>query len=110
MTEEQKEKSFKEHLKAEYHDCFQVLKGKLPPVLAAQTAEIAAATLVYQQLRENGWSREFLDYLLRFHDPLEMAKDLYLEEPASPYTEESFQLFGDMPDSQKRRRQEVMVC
>ena len=110
MTEEQKEKSFKEHLKAEYHDCFQVLKGKLPPVLAAQTAEIAAATLVYRPLRENGWSREFLDYLLRFHDPLEMVKDLYLEEPDSPYTEESCRLLLDMTYTQERRGQEVMVC
>lgn len=110
MTEGQKEKSFKEHLKAEYHDCFQALKAKLPPDLAAQTAEIAAATLVYRQLRENGWSREFLDYLLRFHDPLEMVKDLYLEEKDSPYTEECCQLFGDMPDTQERRGQEVMVC
>ncbi len=105
MKEEQKGKTLKEHLRAEYHTCFQTLKTKLPPSLASQTAEIAAATLVYQQLHEGGWSREFLDYMRRFRDPLEMVKDVYMQEQDSPHTGEFCQLFG-----QRAKREGVMMC
>ena len=87
MKEEQKGKTLKEHLRAEYHTCFQTLKTKLPPSLASQTAEIAAATLVYQQLHEGGWSREFWDYMRRFENPLEMVQDLCLQEQDGSHTE-----------------------
>lgn len=110
MTEEQKEKKLRERLKAEYHACFQALKAKLPSDLTGQTAEIAAATLVYQQMQEDGWSREFLDHLLRFRNPLEMVKDLYLEEHGSPHTEEFCHLFRDMLEKGSLAGQEVMMC
>lgn len=104
MTKEQKEKGLKERLRAEYQTCIRTLKEKLPPDLMDQAAEIAAATLVYQQLHENRWSREFSDYLLRFRDPLEMIRDLYPQEQKGTFAEE----FGQLPG--KEKSQEVVMC
>lgn len=104
MREEQKEKKLKERLRAEYQTCLRILQAKLPPALTDQAAEIAAATLVYQQLHENGWSREFLAYLLQFKNPLEMVKDIYLQEQEGIHAEGFCQLPGE------EKAQEVRVC
>ena len=104
MREEQKGKRLKERLRAEYQTCIRTLMAKLPPDLMEQAAEIAAATLVYQQLHENGWSGEFLDYLLQFENPLEMVKDMYQQEQEGIHREGSCQLPGE------EKAQEVRVC
>lgn len=104
MTEGQKGKRLKERLRAEYQTCIRTLMAKLPPDLMEQAAGIAAAALVYQQLHENGWSGEFLDYLLPFENPLEMVKDMYLQEQEGIPREGFCQLSGE------EQAQEVKGC
>lgn len=118
MTEEQKEKKLKERLKSNYEAYIRTLQAELPPDLIDQAAEIAAAKLVYQELQENGCPREFVDYLLRFENPLEMVRDMYLREQDLPHGEELYHLLWDLADQGIRtegqgyqeREQEVAMC
>lgn len=118
MTEEQKEKRLKERLRANYEAYIWTLQAELPPDLIDQAAEIAAAKLVYQELQENGCPREFVDYLLRFENPLEMVRDMYLREQAIPHGKEFYDVLCDLADQGTRtegqecqdREQEVAMC
>ena len=96
MTEEQKEKRLKERLRANYEAYIRTLQAELPPDLIDQAAEIAAAKLVYQELQENGCPREFVDYLLRFENPLEMVRDMYLREQDIPHGKELYDALCDL--------------
>ncbi len=118
MTEEQKEKKLKERLKSNYEAYIRTLQAELPPDLIDQAAEIAAAKLVYQELQENGCPREFVDYLLRFENPLEMVRDMYLREQDLPHGEEFYHLLCDLEyqgtrtegQEYQEREQEVAMC
>ena len=118
MTEEQKEKRLKERLKSNYEAYIRTLQAELPPDLIDQAAEIAAAKLVYQELQENGCPREFVDYLLRFENPLEMVRDMYLREQDIPHGKELYDALCDLEYQGTRtegqeyqdREQEVAMC
>ena len=118
MTGEQKEKRLKERLKSNYEAYIRTLQAELPPDLIDQAAEIAAAKLVYQELQENGCPREFVDYLLRFENPLEMVRDMYLREQDLPHGKELYDALCDLEYQGTRtegqeyqdREQEVAMC
>jgi hypothetical protein len=57
---------------------------KLEPMqLIEKAEEIAATKLVYQELKNGGYDAEHLEYLLRFKNPLEVARDKWNEENGS---------------------------
>ena len=54
---------------------------KLEPLqLIEKAEEIAATKLVYEELKNGGYDAEHLEYLLRFKNPLEVARDKWIEE------------------------------
>ena len=117
MTKEQKEKRLKERLRAEYQTRLRILQEKLPPDLTDQVAEIAMEAVVYQELKK-GRSREFVDYLLRFENPLELVRDIYLREQDIPHGKELYDALCDLEYQGTRtegqgyqdREQEVAMC
>ena len=118
MTEEQKEKKLKERLKSNYEAYIRTIQAELPPDLIDQAAEIAAAKLVYQELQENGCPREFVDYLLRVENSLEMVRDMYLREQDIPHGKELYDALCDLEyegtgtegQEHQDREQEVAMC
>ncbi|OLN27587.1 MULTISPECIES: DUF3848 domain-containing protein [Desulfosporosinus] len=57
---------------------------KLKPLqLIEQAEEIAATKLVYSELKDGGYSMDYLEYLLRFKNPLEVVRDKWIEENGS---------------------------
>ena len=73
---------------------------------------------MYQELQENGCPREFVDYLLRFENPLEMVRDMYLREQDIPHGKELYDALCDLEYQGTRtegqeyqdREQEVVMC
>ncbi|AGL02888.1 hypothetical protein [Desulfoscipio gibsoniae] len=54
---------------------------KLEPLQIIEKAEeIAAAKLVFEELKNGGHDLEHLEYLLRFKNPLEVVRDKWIEE------------------------------
>jgi hypothetical protein len=57
---------------------------KLGPLkLIEKAEEIAATKLVYSELKDGGYSMDYLEYLLRFKNPLEVVRDKWIEENGS---------------------------
>ena len=57
---------------------------KLEPLqLIEKAEEIAAAKLVFEELKNGGYDQEHLEYLLRFRNPLEVVRDKWIEENSS---------------------------
>ena len=57
---------------------------KLEPLqLIEKAEEIAATKLVYNELKNGGYSADSLEYLLRFKSPLEVVRDKWIEENGS---------------------------
>ena len=57
---------------------------KLEPIqLIEKAEEIAVTKLVYNELKNGGYSADSLEYLLRFKSPLEVVRDKWIEENGS---------------------------
>lgn len=54
-----------------------------PLQLIEKAEEIAATKLVYSELKDGGYSMDYLEYLLRFKNPLEVVRDKWIEENSS---------------------------
>lgn len=51
-------------------------------------SEIAAAQFVYKELSEGSYSAEYMEYLLRFENPLEVVTDQWISEQTVDFSEE----------------------
>ena len=51
-------------------------------------SEIAAAQFVYKELSEGSYSAEYMEYLLRFENPLEVVADQWISEQNVDFSEE----------------------
>ena len=57
---------------------------KLEPIqLIEKAEEIAATKLVFEEMKDGGYSTDYLEYLLRFKNPLEVVRDKWIEENGS---------------------------
>ena len=56
--------------------------------LVELASEIAAAQFVYKELSEGSYSAEYMEYLLRFENPLEVVKDQWISEQTVDFSEE----------------------
>lgn len=55
--------------------------------LVDMASEIAATKMVYDALSDGGCSSEYLEYLLRFENPLEVIRDQWISEQTVDYSE-----------------------
>ncbi len=53
-------------------------------MLIEYAREIAATKQVYDELKGNEYSRDYLEYLVRFENPLEVVRDKWIEEFFEP--------------------------
>lgn len=83
MDKKDIEKELSEKLEANY--IFFVKEWvKLEPLqLIEKAEEIAATKLVFEELKDGGYDTDHLEYLLRFKNPLEVARDKWIEENGS---------------------------
>lgn len=56
--------------------------------LVELASEIAAAQFVYKELAEGSYSAEYMEYLLRFENPLEVVTDQWISEQNVDFSEE----------------------
>ena len=56
------------------------LQGLDTEQLIDRAEEIAASTLVYGELQDGQYSMDYLEYLLRFENPLEVVRDQWIGE------------------------------
>jgi glutathionyl-hydroquinone reductase len=59
-----------------------------PSSLIEKAEEIAASKLVYTELKSGIYSAEFLEYLLRLENPLEVVRDQWIDEQNVAHDEE----------------------
>lgn len=72
-----------EKLEANYITLMQEWLKLEPLKFIEQAEEIAATRLVYNELKDGGYSTDYLEYLLRFKNPLEVVRDKWIEENGS---------------------------
>ena len=56
--------------------------------LVELASEIAAVKFVYEELSAGSYSAEYMEYLLRFENPLEVVKDQWISEQNVDFSEE----------------------
>ena len=56
--------------------------------LVELASEIAAVKFVYEELSDGRYSAEYMEYLLRFENPLEVVKDQWISEQNVDFSEE----------------------
>ena len=56
--------------------------------LVELASEIAAVQFVYRELSDGSYSAEYMEYLLRFENPLEVVKDQWISEQTVDFSEE----------------------
>ena len=56
--------------------------------LVELASEIAAVKFVYQELSDGSYSAEYMEYLLRFENPLEVVADQWISEQTVDFSEE----------------------
>jgi len=88
MDRKEIEKLLREKLEANYQAYIHQLQNKPSADLIEQAAEIAAAKLVYEELKDVGNNPDYLEYLLRFENPLEVVRDAWLDENNVVHNEE----------------------
>lgn len=98
MTEKEIRKKLQDRLEANYQAYIRQLQSKPAPDLIEQATEIAAAKLVYGELRDCDFPAESLEYLLRFENPLEVVRDQWLEEQNTVRDEEMSHVLWSISD------------
>ena len=75
-----------EKLDASYNAYVQEWLRLDPVEMIERSVEIAATKLVYKQLKEGECNADYMEYLLRFQNPLEVVRDKLLsEQDGIPY-------------------------
>ena len=69
-----------------------------PSVLIGRAQEIAANSLVYNELYGGGYSADFMEYLLRFENPLEVVRDQWLNEQNVAHNDEMIHVLWYITD------------
>lgn len=97
MDRKKLEKKLQEKIEANFRSYIQQLQSKPALDLIEQATEIAAAKLVYEELMD-GCSSDYMGYLLRFENPLELVRDQWLDEQNTAHHEEMDHVLWNIVD------------
>ncbi|NYB73101.1 hypothetical protein HZF24_02990 [Sedimentibacter hydroxybenzoicus DSM 7310] len=88
MQREQMIETLREKLDRNWSDYLRELDGLSKGVLIGKSDEITAARFVYNELYGGGYPEDYMEYLLRFENPLEVARDQWISEQTVDFSEE----------------------
>jgi hypothetical protein len=88
MQREQMIDAFREKLDRNWNDYLRELDGLSKGVLIGKSDEITAARFVYNELYGGRYPEDYMEYLLRFENPLEVARDQWISEQSVDFSEE----------------------
>ena len=109
MDRKEIEKKLRDKLEANYQIYIRQLQNKPSADLIEQAAEIAAAKLVYAELKGGGYNLDYLEYLLRFENPLEVVRNAWLDESNVAHRQEMDHDLWSLMDK-GNAEQEVRLC
>jgi hypothetical protein len=84
MRKKEIEKMIRNKLEANYNTYIRQLQTLPADSLIEQAAQIAATKLIFKELCKGGYKSEYMEYLLRFQNPLEVVRDHWLLERNVP--------------------------
>ncbi|NNJ32886.1 hypothetical protein [Lacrimispora defluvii] len=87
MQREQMIDAFRKKLDRNWNDYLRELDGLSKGVLIGKSDEITAARFVYNELYGGGYPEDYMEYLLRFENPLEVARDQWISEQTVDFSE-----------------------
>ena len=97
MERKKLEKKLQERIEANYRTYLQQLQNRPASDLIEQAAEIAAVKLVYDELM-GGCNPDYVDYLLRFENPLQLVSDQWMTEQNASHTDEIDHVLWNITD------------
>ena len=98
MDKQEIVQKLKEKFENNYHAYLQDLQGMNSHELIEKAKEIAATKLVYQKLNDGGYNVDYLEYLLRFRNPLEVVRDQWLKEQGDILAEDMEHVLWTLAD------------
>jgi hypothetical protein len=98
VSQAERMSEFYSKLKRGYNAYIRELTHCTPHELIEGAEEIAATKLVYRQLKDGGYSSEYLEYFLRFKNPLEVIRDGWIVESNCAYDEEMRHVLWSVSD------------
>lgn len=99
MNEKDLKKQFREKLDANYNAFVREWLGLDPAELIERAEEIAAARLVRKELKNGGYKADYLEYLLRFQNPLEVVRDKWLNGQGTALDEDMEHVLWKLADT-----------
>lgn len=84
MTKKEIKKMIRNKLEVNYNAYIQQLQTLPKASLIEQAFQIAATRLVFRELCESSYKTKYMEYLLRFQNPLEAVRDHWLSEHIVP--------------------------
>ena len=88
MQREQIVEALREKLDRNWNAYLNELDGHSKGVLIGKSDEITAARFVYNELYGGGCPENYMEYLLRFENPLEVVRDQWISEQSVDFSEE----------------------
>jgi len=98
MTKQEITEALREKLDRNNDTYFKDLLQCSPSVLIGRAQEIAANSLVYNELYGGGYPEDYMEYLLRFENPLEVVRDQWLNEQNVAHNEEMGHVLWNIAD------------
>lgn len=89
---------FQEKLDTGYQAYMNGLQGMDSSALIERAEEIAATKLVYKELKNGGYNADYLEYLLRFQNPLEVVRDQWQNEHGTALDEDMEHVLWTLAD------------
>jgi hypothetical protein len=87
-----------EKLEDNYDAYMRDLGGMESQELIDRAEEIAASKLVYGELKDGGYYMDYLEYLLRFENPLEVVRDQWIDEQNVAHDDEMMHVLWTISD------------
>lgn len=88
MQREQMINAFRKKLDRNWNNYLRELDGLSKGVLIEKSDEVTAARFVYNELYGGGYPEDYMEYLLCFENPLEVARDQWISEQSVDFSEE----------------------
>lgn len=98
MDKQEIVQKLKEKFEDNYHSYLRDLQGMNIHELIEKAEEIAATKQVYQELKDGGYNVDYLEYLLRFRNPLEVVRDQWLKEQGDIFAEDMGHVLWTLAD------------